>query len=145
MSLLNWLRGLLNRDNAHRSTPVSEEEPDTYSRWGARDEATGRYFATMADMQQAISAREYRRAAALVLENMDQVPAWVLETRREFGDVPPSIPALEAGGTMLAITSDHRGLERMQQLVAQIPELSGREATVQQHLSDLRHNAASRR
>lgn len=137
MSLLNWLRGLLNPDNAHQSTPVSEEEPDTYSQWGARDEVTGRYFATMADMQQAISDREYRRAATLVLENMDQIPAWVLETRREFGDTPPSIPALEAGGTMLAITGDQRGLERMQKLVAQIPELSGWEAKVQQHLSDL--------
>ena len=136
MSFLDWLRGLLNSDNARPPRPVSEAEPETSFRFPRRDDATAAYYATMADMQQAISARDYRRAAALVLENMDQIPAWVRETRSEFGDVPPTIPALETGGTMLAITRDQRGLERMQQLVAQIPELSGREATVQQHLSD---------
>ena len=139
MSFLDWLRGLVNPDNARRSTTVSEQEPKAPSPFGVRDGAGDKYYATMTDMQQAISTRDYRRAAGLALENMDQIPAWVRETQREFGDMPPSIPALEAGGTMLAITGDQRGLERMQLLVAQMPELSGREATVQQHLSDLHH------
>ena len=137
MSVLNWLRGLLSPDNVGSPSSVSEGESETYSRFGERDEATAGYYRTMADMQQAISTRDYRRAASLVLENMEQIPAWVRATRREFGEVPPSIPALEAGGTMLAITGDQRGLDRMHQLVGQIPELSGRVTTVQQHLSDL--------
>src|SRR4051812_14143328 len=69
------------------------------------------YFETMARMQAAISARQYDEAARLVRQNVSQIPSFVLTTQKEYGEFGiPSIPALEQGGTILALVRDRDGL-----------------------------------
>ena len=60
------------------------------------------YFDTMSRMQAAVSNRDYEGAARLVCENLQYIPDWVNETRRDYGSFDiGSIPALQQGGTVL--------------------------------------------
>ena len=43
------------------------------------------YFDTMSRMQAAVSNRDYEGAARLVCENLQYIPDWVKETRRDYG------------------------------------------------------------
>ena len=57
-------------------------------------------------------------------KNLSIIPEWVKETRRDYGSFDiRSIPALEQGGTMLALLGDEEGLARMRRIVASSPEL----------------------
>jgi hypothetical protein len=93
----------------------------------------------MAQMQEAISKREFDRAARLARENLRQIPNWVKETRREYGrfDIQ-SIPAIQQGGTILALNCDDDALAEMQRLVASMPDLEPWAAQVTQHAEDRR-------
>ncbi|MCY3699915.1 MAG: DnaJ domain-containing protein [Gemmatimonadetes bacterium] len=95
------------------------------------------YYSTMDGLQRAISNRDYRHAGALVRENLELIPPWVRRTRREIGYIPPTIPSLEKGGTILALNGDRAGLDRMRQIVLQTPELSAWREKVERHLHEL--------
>ncbi len=97
-----------------------------------------RYFDTMSRMQAAISDRNYARAAELVHENMQHIPDWVVERRRDHEEFDiRSIPALEQGGTVLALVGDHEGLARMHEIVISVPELDPWTDGVKRHQYDL--------
>ena len=126
MLILKWLSSLLDPEDTPRSAVAAREAGTYLSKPNGSDDAMDAYYSTMDSLQRAISNREYPRATGLVLENLELIPPWVRRTKREFGDVPPTIPALEKGGTILVITGHRAGLDRMQQVVSQIPELSKR-------------------
>ena len=95
------------------------------------------YFATMALMQEAISKREFERAAHLVRENLHQIPNWVKDWRLEYGKFDiRSIPALDQGGTILAVVADDDGLAEMRQIVESIPDLKPWADEVTRHAQD---------
>ena len=97
------------------------------------------YFDTLARLQDAISKREYENAGIFVRQNLEQIPGWVKENRREYGSFDiPSIPALQQGGTVLALLGDDRGLARMHEIVSTIPEFQARAEAVERHLDDRR-------
>lgn len=102
--------------------------PDGFKKIESRDrQAADLYYQTMTEMRKAISVRDYSKAARLVRENLGQIPNWIRGTKREFGTFDiPSIPALEQGGTVLAIAGDDEGLVAMKQLVRSLPELRQR-------------------
>lgn len=137
MLILKWLSALLDPDDTAHRTVAPGEAGTHLSQLDGPDDVMDAYYSTMERLQRAISNREYRRAASLVLENLELIPPWVFRTKREFGDVPPTIPALETGGTILAITGDRVGLDRMQQIVAQTPELSEWRDKVERHRYEL--------
>ena len=100
------------RHSPHRSS-VS-------SRVGASD----RYFESMSQMQAALSKRDYETAAELVRENLRWIPEWVKETVQDYGSFHiRSNPALQQGGTILALLNDQEGLTRMSEIVASVAEL----------------------
>jgi hypothetical protein len=92
---------------------------------------------TLGKLQEAISKRDYERAARLVLENMRQIAALVRSTQREYGSFDiSSVPALQQGGTMLALIGDDEGLREMREIVRSIPELEAWCSAVDQHVED---------
>lgn len=99
--------------------------------------ASDAYFDTMSRMQAAISNRNYADAAQLVHENLQHLPAWVKETRRDYGSFDiSSIPALQQGGTVLALVGDAEGLARMLEIVTSVPELEPWAEKVERHQCD---------
>jgi hypothetical protein len=95
------------------------------------------YFATMGKLQEAISKRDYKQAANLARENMRQVSVFVRSTKREFGSFDiSSIPALEEGGTVLALVDDTEGLKEMREIVRSIPELDPWLSAIEEHQKD---------
>ncbi|HWP92591.1 MAG TPA: J domain-containing protein [Thermodesulfobacteriota bacterium] len=100
---------------------------------------TDDYFSTMAKMQEAISKRDYERAAQMARENMHQVPAFVRCTKQSYGSFDiSSIPAFEVGGTMLALMGDDEGLAEMRGIVISDYDLEPWINVIEQHEEDRR-------
>lgn len=88
-------------------------------------------------MQKFISGGNFEEAAQLVRKNLHYIPDWVEETCIEFGTFDiQSIPALEQGGTVLALVGDDAGLAQMHDMVASISELEPWIEVVEQHQYD---------
>lgn len=96
------------------------------------------YFESMAKMQSAIAANDFRTAASLVVVNLSYIRGWVEETSRQYGAFEiPSIPALEQGGRILALVGDESGILKMQEIVESRVELSAWSEYVRRHQKDL--------
>ncbi len=97
-----------------------------------------RYFDTLMLLNEAVGKADYVRAAALVRSNMEDVPGFVRETCQEYGswDIS-SVPCLEQGGTVLALTADSAGLARMREVVKSVPELEPWIERTDRHSRDL--------
>ena len=95
------------------------------------------YFTTMERLQGAIANGEYEEAANLAVENLRQVPAFVRGTRREFGSFDiRSIPALEQGGTILALMGKGECLQEMRNIVSSMRDLDPWLSAVIRHQED---------
>ena len=96
------------------------------------------YFDTMSQMQAAVSRRDFEEAARLVRENLRYLPDWVEEERcSDYGPFAIGmIPALQQGGTILALVGDDEGLARMHEIIASIPELEPWTKEIQRHQLD---------
>lgn len=92
------------------------------------------YFRTRERMDQAIFCRQYDAAARFARENLDHIFDFVNDVILNRGrfDIP-SVPALERGGTMLALADDSAGLNRMHEVVASIPPLASRIPAIEKH------------
>ncbi len=89
------------------------------------DRATPAYFAAMASQQTAMRANDFSAAAAFALEGLRLLPGFVAETADTFGrfDIG-SIPCLEEGGRMFALTGDPTAQAELARVVRQTPELA---------------------
>lgn len=90
-------------------------------------------------MQEAVSRRDYERAARLARENLRQVLTFVRSTKRSYGSFDiSSVPALEVGGTLLALVGDDEGLAEMRRIVTSNRDLEPWVDTIEQHEEDRR-------
>jgi hypothetical protein len=120
-----------------KEAPSLGDTPEHKTTSGEADGDEG-YFEVMGQLQEAISKRDYTRAADLARKNMRQVSAFVSGWKRESGKFDiASIPALEHGGTMLALAGDTDGLRQMRSLVTATRELAPWISVVDQHDEDL--------
>ena len=104
-----------------------------------RQRASEAYFDTMSRMQAAVSNRDFEGAGRLVRENFRHIPDWVRETRSEYGSFDiGKIPALQQGGTVLALVGDDKGLAQMREIVASTTELKPWAEEVERHHVDRR-------
>ncbi|MGQ3307667.1 MAG: J domain-containing protein [Brevundimonas sp.] len=89
------------------------------------DRATPGYFAAMASQQTAMRANDFSEAAAFALEGLRLLPGFVAETADTFGrfDIG-SIPCLEEGGRMFALTGDAMAQAELARVVRQTPDLA---------------------
>ena len=95
------------------------------------------YFDTMSRLQSAISNRDFEAAGEHVRKNLTYIPAWVEETRQQYGSFDiSSIPALQQGGTILALLDDHAGIEQIESIVRAEPDLARWQQEIEQHRSD---------
>ena len=139
--MLRLIRRLLGTDNGQTiaSEAVTRKHSPTARRPQRPVGISDRYFDSMAEMQAAISKRDYESAAEFARENLRCIPEWVKETVRDYGSLHvSSIPGLQQGGTILALLNDREGLRRMSEIVASLPELEPWVERVQGHRHDRR-------
>ena len=130
------------------STPTSAEKNRPSS---ARDPVSDRffeqhqhtashaYFDTLSQLQVALSKRDYQATVRLLRQNLEQIPNWVKERRTSSHSFDiQSIPALQQGGTVLALMRDDKGLALMREIVASINELEPWRDEVERHQHDRR-------
>ena len=99
---------------------------------------TDAYMSTMAELQAALGERNYKLVAEHVHRNLEQIKPFIQEWSRDFGAFEiGSIPALQQGGTALALIGDRNGLDRVRALVASTPELSRWQEYVRKHEKDM--------
>jgi len=88
--------------------------------------SVGLYFSTMTQMREAISKGDFATAALYVRENLLLIPDLVKEELGRYGTFEIClIPALEQGGTVLALLGDDEGLAQMGEIITSCPELHG--------------------
>ncbi len=138
MRFINWLFGnSAARDELPQSStgePVVERAPHS-----SQHRVSDAYFDTMSRMQTAVSQQNFEEAGQLVCRNLDYILVWVKETCREYGSFDiRTIPALQQGGTVLALLGDDQGLDRMREIVSSAPELQPWVEKVGQHQDDRR-------
>ena len=138
LRFIKWLFGShASRNDVQRSGPPDSVAGHAPRSGGRR--ATDSYFDSMSRMQTAVSDRDFDSAARLVRENLRYIADWVRETCREYGSFDiGTIPALQQGGTMLALVGDDEGLAQMHEVVASVPELAPWLEDVEQHQQDRR-------
>ena len=135
-SFLKRLFGLEETPPQHRPAPPHESRGLAQVS-AATQCSSNDYFTMLRKVQEAISKRDYERAAGFVRENIRQVSAFVRSTQQEYGSFDiSSIPAFEQGGTMLALVGDIEGLTEMREIVSSIPELDPWRPIVEQHEAD---------
>jgi hypothetical protein len=135
--MLRFIKRLLGQDAGEsRSGSVNELTVQSPSRQRGR-RATDAYFENMARIQGAIGNQAFGEAAKYVRESFRYIPDWVRENVCEYGSFDIStIPALQQGGTILALVGDDEGLDQMREIVNSAPELEPWRAEVERHLSD---------
>ncbi len=139
--MMRFIKRLFNAETLERDPSPAEsvgplDEPLT-SQFG--DAVSDQYFDSMIKMRTAIAKNEYGEAAELVRENLGYIPGWVNETRRHYGSLDvSSIPALQQGGTILALVGDESGLAQMRNIVVSTPELQPWIESIDQHENALR-------
>ena len=139
--MLRFLTRLFRSDaRADQTTKGGDAESTVeFASRSPKREASDRYFQTLLRMQTAISANDFDSAARLVRLNLRYIPDWVDESCRRYGSLEvSSIPALQQGGTILALAGDQDGLTEMGEIVTTIVELGPWTDSVKQHLRDLR-------
>lgn len=139
--MLRFIRNLFKNNAATRaSRPESTAKPAVdYSSRSRKSRVSDAYFETMFRMQKAVSSQDFEEAARLVRENLQYIPDWVRETRHDYGSFDiSSVPALQQGGTILALVGDDEGIEQMREVVSSTPELEQWVKGVEQHQLDRR-------
>ncbi len=136
--MFDRLKRLFSRDIKTESRAKAEADLTASLRAGAeRQSLTDPYFSTMSRMQEAISKRDFERAAVLVRANLQQLPDFVKGWRLQSDNFDiQSIPALEQGGTILALAGDDQGLIAMQEILASLADLKPWAHEVIRHVRD---------
>lgn len=99
--------------------------------------STDAYFKCLRKIQEAVSNRDYINAARFARENLQEVPNFIRSLKQSFDEFETcSIPALEIGGTMLALVGDDEGLAEMRMLVASNQDLEPWTDNIKQHEKD---------
>ena len=122
--MFRFLKGIICKDETPLPSNKSSGSKDIIQKSAESSDNSKDYFVTLGRLQEAISTRNYEDAARLARENMHQILTFVQDTKRQFGSFDiSSIPALEHGGTMLALAGDDNALKEMREIVSSIPEL----------------------
>ncbi|WP_254429869.1 exonuclease domain-containing protein [Ruegeria atlantica] len=112
-----------------RSTPFSEEleewEPqniETLERLSA-EMPGGDYFPLLESLQNSISKKRYAEAAEAAHRSIAPLRDWLKDPRGDGARLQLRVPALQQGGTMMALTGDLEGLEKIRDLVTEFDHL----------------------
>jgi len=131
--MLSFLKRLFDKQGADTAQFREElRKPHSHS-------ATDLYFCNMSQLQEAMSKRDFENAANLVRESLIVIPGWVKEECEKYSSFRiGSIPALEEGGTALALVGDDEGLAEMGRVINSVPELKGWSEAIEYHQQERR-------
>lgn len=96
----------------------------------------GSYFVELQRMSQAISAQNYIEAAAATRASIPILQNWLSDPRGDGQRLGIRIPALQQGGTILALTGDLNALQEMQSLVEKFEHLAEYRSAQRDHIED---------
>lgn len=94
----------------------------------------GDYFALLGILQDSISKRDYAEAAEAAYESIPLLRDWLKDPRGNGVRLQLRIPALQQGGTMMALTGNVDGLEKIRDLVAEFDHLDSYRPDAAKHL-----------
>jgi hypothetical protein len=92
------------------------------------------YFNLLEALQRAIAERRYEDAAGTARDSIAPLRKWLKNPKGDGERLQIRIPALQQGGTMLAITGDRNGLEKLRDLVDEFEHLEAYRPDVVKHL-----------
>lgn len=95
------------------------------------------YFKLLEALQRSIADRKYEDAAGAARKSIAPLREWLKDPRGDGGRLQIRIPALQQGGTMMAITGDRNGLEEILDLVDEFEHLEAYRADAVKHLEAL--------
>ena len=137
----NLIKRLFARPNSSKKNPPSSDRDPVSDQFSELEQqpASDAYFDTLSQIQAALSNRDYQATVQLVRQNLQQIPEWVKEWRATGHSFDiQSIPALQQGGTVLALMGDDKSLALMREIVASVNELEPWLEEVERHHHDRR-------
>ena len=134
---MDFMKRLLGRERAGGPEEETWEWEDEATGASRGSDASDLYWQTLGEMQQQISRNDFEGAAESVRRNLEQIPAWAEQMRREYGSVDVSIPCLEQGGRVLALVGDTSGIGKMQAVVESLPDLKRWGESIGEHKRDV--------
>jgi len=136
----NFLSRLFGSASKQRTTQLSHKAFDLERDYHQRSEqlTTEKYYSTLYSFEEAFLNHDHEAVRKHISATLREIPAWVEEDVSEYGafDIQ-RIPALEKGGTILAVLNDHQGLAEMDRIVSATPELEKWQEIIKQHKEDL--------
>ena len=81
------------------------------------------YFALLERLQESISKKNYAEAADAAHKSIGPLRDWLKDPKGDGARLQLRIPALQQGGTMMALTRDEEGLNKIRDLVAEFDHL----------------------
>ncbi len=128
---------LLGGNDAGKSDSVERSSKASDTVRGGRG-GIEEYYRLLGQLQTALSEHSYEEAADLAVKSLPTLPGLVKETKREYGSFDlKSIPALEHGGTALALRGDAAGLREMLAVVQKVEDLRDWVPVVESHIEDV--------
>lgn len=112
-----------------RSNPVAsdleeweQQKIETFERMSVQMPG-GDYFPLLESLQKSISEGSYAKAAEAAHKSIAPLREWLKDPRGDGARLQLRIPALQQGGTMMALTGDVEGLEKIRDLVTEFDHL----------------------
>ncbi|AGI74262.1 DnaJ-like protein [Octadecabacter arcticus 238] len=96
------------------------------------------YFKLLEALESAIADRRYEDAADAARKSIAPLRNWLKDPRGDEERLQISIPALRQGGTMMAITRDRNGLEKVRDLVNEFEYLEAYRSDAVKHLQAIK-------
>jgi DNA polymerase III epsilon subunit-like protein len=97
----------------------------------------GDYFTLLETLQSAIAKKRYAEAAEAAHSSIAPLRNWLKDPKGDGKRLQLRIPALQQGGTMMAITGDKRGLEKLRELVLEFDHLEAYRSDTAKHLKSI--------
>lgn len=97
----------------------------------------GDYFSLLEKLQSAISKKRYVEAAEAAHLSIAPLRAWLSNLRGDGQRLQLRIPALQQGGTMMALTGDIEGLLRVRELTEEFDHLEKYRPDAAKHLMSI--------
>lgn len=113
----------------------SDESSQTHISKNTR--STNTYFLLLGKFKEAVRAKNYQEALKWAKKSLPKIPNFIAEIKRSYGrfDIS-SIPALEVGGTLMAVLGDYNGIAEIRKTVEGLPELQRWLSIIENHEKD---------
>jgi hypothetical protein len=123
--------------DSSKGVPTGNSEQPSERRFGTgSSQLPGEnYFKLLESLGNAISERRYNDAAVAARKSIPLVRRWLKDPKGDGQRLDIRIPALQQGGTMMALTGDREGLEEIRALVGEFEHLEAYRPDAEKHFA----------